>query len=101
MKIARETPKKVNNNGSNLICCGIYSDSTLLLCKGSTKSEFPQKGVPTPIIISCPIKPTNILAIANKNKGTQIAAGESCMCETCFRSPALWVRKVSKSSLVE
>ena len=52
---AKKAPRTLKIIGINLIDCGIYSDSKIIVCVGKVKIALFQNGVPNPIIISLPI----------------------------------------------
>ena len=78
--VARKIPPKEKKSGILLTDVFSHSASTKYCLFGSVNRAFPQKSVPSPIILSRLLNPTNRLANESTISGNVIGRGDSCAC---------------------
>lgn len=80
LTVARKSPPIEKKSGIILTEVFSHSASTRYCLLGSVNSALPQKSVPSPILISRLMKPTNRLANDRMISGSVLARGDSCAC---------------------
>jgi len=80
LTLARKIPPNEKKSGIIFTDVLSHSASTRYCLFGRVNSALPQKSVPSPILISRLIKPTNRLANERKISGKVLAKGDSWAC---------------------
>jgi hypothetical protein len=100
-KKAEIAPPILKITGRSFTLCGINSESMIILFEGLTNKAFPQKSVPSPIIISRVRYPIKIAPNLKINSGNLILKGDSCTFFIIGLKEFVLVKKVKYNNRIE